>query len=31
MWPAKNDSGDLKYDIFREREKELLYEGHPLL
>ena len=28
MWPAKNDSGDLKYDIFREREKELLYEGH---
>ncbi|MCB6972047.1 MULTISPECIES: RagB/SusD family nutrient uptake outer membrane protein [Butyricimonas] len=28
MWPAENDSGDLQYDIFKEREKELLYEGH---
>ena len=28
LWPAKNDSGDLQYDIFKEREKELLYEGH---
>lgn len=27
-WPAGNDSGDLQLDIFREREKELLYEGH---
>lgn len=26
-WPAGNDSGDLQYDIFKEREKELLYEG----
>lgn len=27
-WPAANDSGDLRLDIFREREKELLHEGH---
>lgn len=27
-WPSENDSGDLRYDIFKEREKELLYEGH---
>ena len=27
-WPSENDSGDLQYDIFKEREKELLHEGH---
>ena len=26
-WPSENDSGDLQYDIFKEREKELLHEG----
>lgn len=28
LYPAATDTGDIKYAIFKEREKELLLEGH---
>lgn len=28
LYPANSDTQDLKYAIFKEREKELLFEGH---